>query len=168
MGPIISALIIVGGTAGIAKFMVLPALHAPTQHGEEAHGDAEAEGAEAPEATSSTMKTFLYPLEQNVLVNIAGTSGKKYLSARISLNVYHRNVDTEVLHFKTNITQYTSLLVDRASAELSQASMNELNQPGYQSIVKGALRVQFNALLSPLVDRPDPVKEVLLPQFVTQ
>ena len=89
MGPIVAAIIIVAGIAGIMKIMVLPVLeNKKTSVSPELSGDG-VDGKQAndkgSQESSTIERSITFDLGEPILVNIEGNSGK-VLSAKVAMD----------------------------------------------------------------------------------
>jgi len=182
MGPIIAAIIIVAGIAGVFNFMVVPALKPPdketpadlsddSHHGEGGghddshHGDGEA--IKVP-----------FELGESILVNIKGDNNK-VLSAKVGFllktNITAAHADEDVKLMETHLGKFKSMLVAATRGYFVELNENDLKVPEdvHRQQLKIKLKSTFykirsydHALVKLL--KEDPVEEVFLPYFTHQ
>ena len=187
MGPIVAAIIIVAGIAGIMKIMVLPVLEdKKTSVSPELSGDG-VDGKQANDKGSqdSTTTTRLTPFDlersitfdlgEPILVNIEGESGK-VLSAKVGYMLKTGALSTEdepVL--KEAVDKFNPLLRDAVRSYLTSIDEDdlklvELHKQQLQRRMNGqfdTIRSGGNEKIKELINA-NPVERVLLPSFTAQ
>jgi flagellar basal body-associated protein FliL len=91
-----------------------------------------------------------------IVVNVAGTGGSRYLLVRISLVSDHPS-------FIERLNENRERLIDTASGTLQSKTLDDLNRPGYRSLLKSELQGLFNQQLGSAM-----IQEVLIHEFVIQ
>ena len=178
MGPIVAAIIIVAGIAGIVRVMVIPALKddgakLPTEVSAKGNGGA-AKGGESTTGDASSNLT-LYDLGEPILVNIKGESGK-VLSAKVSFMIKTSGSvlegDPKTL-LDTKVNDFKPMLVDAARNYLARIKEDDLElEEFHKSELKRRLNEKFETIrksggLEEIINQ-NPVQYVLLPSFTAQ
>ena len=178
MGPIVAAIIIVAGIAGIVRVMVIPALKddgakLPTEVSAKGNGGA-AKGGESTTGDASSNLT-LYDLGEPILVNIKGESGK-VLSAKVSFMI---KTSGSVLEgapktlLDTKVNDFKPMLVDAARNYLARIKEDDLElEEFHKSELKRRLNEKFETIrksggLEEIINQ-NPIQYVLLPSFTAQ
>jgi len=180
MGPIVAAIIIVAGIAGIMKIMVLPVLEdKKTSVSPELSGDG-VDGKQAndkgSQESSTIERSITFDLGEPILVNIEGNSGK-VLSAKVGylLKTGHLE-DDQVKLLKTAVEEFKPLLRDGVRGYLTSIQEDELE---LVTVHKEQLRRRMNDEFDTIRNRSrepkikefiksNPVERVLLPSFTAQ
>ena len=180
MGPIVAAIIIVAGIAGIMKIMVLPVLEdkktsvSPELSGEGVDGkQANDKGSQE---SSTIERSITFDLGEPILVNIEGNSGK-VLSAKVGylLKTGHLE-DDQVKLLKAAVEEFKPLLRDGVRGYLTSIQEDELE---LVTVHKEQLRRRMNDEFDTIRNRSrepkikefinsNPVERVLLPSFTAQ
>ena len=179
MGPIVAAIIIVAGIAGIVRVMVVPALKddgakLPTEVSAKGNGGA-AKGGESTTGDASSNLT-LYDLGEPILVNIKGESGK-VLSAKVSFMIKTSGSvlegDPKTL-LNTKVNDFKPMLVDAARNYLARIKEDDLElEEFHKSELKRRLNEKFETIrksgggIDEIINQ-NPVQYVLLPSFTAQ
>lgn len=179
MGPIVAAIIIVAGIAGIVKMMVIPALkdsgsNVPAEVSAKGKGGA-AKGDESTTGDASLNLT-LFDLGDPILVNIKGESGK-VLSAKVSFMI---KTSVSVLEgdpktiLETKVNAFKPMLVDAARNYLARIKEDDLElEDFHKSELKRRLNEKFDTIrksgggIDEIINQ-NPVQYVLLPSFTAQ
>ena len=185
MGPIVAAIIIVAGIAGVFNFMVVPALKPPKEtpvdlkesanakkgdgHGG-AHGDSHQGNGEAIKVP--------FELGESILVNIKGENNK-VLSARVGFllrtKITPDQADTNVKVLETHLEKFKSMLVAATRGYFVELNENDLEAP--EDVHRQRLKIKLKSTFfkirgydHKLVEllKDDPVEEVYLPYFTHQ
>tara|TARA_B100000029_G_scaffold511238_1_gene604732 strand:+ start:117 stop:737 length:621 start_codon:yes stop_codon:yes gene_type:complete len=182
MGPIVAAIIIVAGIAGVFNFMVVPALKppetkTPTDLTEDAHkadtgehGDSHHGGAEAAKVP--------FELGESILVNIKGENNK-VLSAKVGFllrtTIEGEKVEDDVKLLETHLGKFKSMLVAATRGYFVELNENDLEVP--EDVHRQQLKIKlkstffkirsYDSELIRLLTK-DPVEEVYLPYFTHQ
>ena len=183
MGPIVAAIIIVAGIAGVFNFMVVPALKPPDtktptdltnkdadkadagEHGDSPHGGAEA--AKVP-----------FELGESILVNIKGENNK-VLSAKVGFllrtKIKGEKVEDDAKLLETHLGKFKSMLVAATRGYFVELNENDLEVP--EDVHRQQLKIKlkstffkirsYDSELIRLLTK-DPVEEVYLPYFTHQ
>jgi flagellar protein FliL len=157
--PLIAALVLMPAVAyATTQFLILPKirgsspeknLHGSTAKSAEQHEDKEAK------AGHESAGKFSYDFD-NVVVNLSGSMGTKYLKTSFTLFSSHENL-------KKLIDENKKQLLDVAINVLSSHTMAELEAAGAKNVVRNALMASFNqALHSELIE------QVYYSEFVVQ
>ena len=180
MGPIVAAIIIVAGIAGIMKIMVLPVLEdKKTSVSPELSGDG-VDGKQAndkgSQESSTIERSITFDLGEPILVNIEGNSGK-VLSAKVGylLKTGHLE-DDQVKLLKAAVEEFKPLLRDGVRGYLTSIQEDELE---LVTVHKEQLRRRMNDEFDTIRNRSrepkikefinsNPVERVLLPSFTAQ
>ena len=180
MGPIVAAIIIVAGIAGIMKIMVLPVLEdKKTSVSPELSGDG-ADGKQANDKggqeSSTIERSITFDLGEPILVNIEGNSGK-VLSAKVGYLLKTGDLKEEdVKLLKTAVEEFKPLLRDGVRGYLTSIQEDELE---LVTVHKEQLRRRMNDEFDTIRNRSrepkikefinsNPVERVLLPSFTAQ
>lgn len=154
--PLIAVIVLMPAVAfATTKFLILPKIHGsgaeesqPGAKGKEAgHAGKAAEhgGKEAKGGHESASK-FSYDFE-NVVVNLSGSLGTKYLKTSFTLCSSNENL-------KKLIDENKKQLLDVAISVLSSRSMADLEAAGAKNVVRNDLMASFNqALHSSLIEQ---------------
>ena len=180
MGPIVAAIIIVAGIAGIMKIMVLPVLEdKKTSVSPELSGDG-ADGKQAndkgSQESSTIERSITFDLGEPILVNIEGNSGK-VLSAKVGYLLKTGDLkEDDVKLLKTAVEEFKPLLRDGVRGYLTSIQEDELE---LVTVHKEQLRRRMNDEFDTIRNRSrepkikefinsNPVERVLLPSFTAQ
>ena len=180
MGPIVAAIIIVAGIAGIMKIMVLPVLEdKKTSVSPELSGDG-ADGKQAndkgSQESSTIERSITFDLGEPILVNIEGNSGK-VLSAKVGYLLKTGDLEEDdVKLLKTAVEEFKPLLRDGVRGYLTSIQEDELE---LVTVHKEQLRRRMNDEFDTIRNRSrepkikefinsNPVERVLLPSFTAQ
>ena len=180
MGPIVAAIIIVAGIAGIMKIMVLPVLEdKKTSVSPELSGDG-ADGKQANDKggqeSSTIERSITFDLGEPILVNIEGNSGK-VLSAKVGYLLKTGDLkEDDVKLLKTAVEEFKPLLRDGVRGYLTSIQEDELE---LVTVHKEQLRRRMNDEFDTIRNRSrepkikefinsNPVERVLLPSFTAQ
>ena len=180
MGPIVAAIIIVAGIAGIMKIMVLPVLEdKKTSVSPELSGDG-VDGKQAndkgSQESSTIERSITFDLGEPILVNIEGNSGK-VLSAKVGYLLKTGNLeDDQVKLVKAAVEEFKPLLRDGVRGYLTSIQEDELE---LVTVHKEQLRRRMNDEFDTIRNRSrepkikefinsNPVERVLLPSFTAQ
>ena len=180
MGPIVAAIIIVAGIAGIMKIMVLPVLEdKKTSVSPELSGDG-VDGKQAndmgSQESSTIERSITFDLGEPILVNIEGNSGK-VLSAKVGYLLKTGDLkDDEVTLLKAAVDEFKPLLRDGVRGYLTSIQEDELE---LVTVHKEQLRRRMNDEFDTIRNRSrepkikefinsNPVERVLLPSFTAQ
>ena len=179
MGPIVAAIIIVAGIAGIMKMMVLPELK---KTGTSVSGELSGDGVEGKQekdkgSQDSTTTTRLTPFDlgEPILVNIEGESGK-VLSAKVGYMLKTGNLSKEdepVL--KDAVDKFKPLLRDAVRSYLTSIDEDDLKLVElHKQQLQRRMNGQFDTIRSgggediEKLINANPVERVLLPSFTAQ
>ena len=180
IGPIVAAIIIVAGIAGIMKIMVLPVLeNKKTSVSPELSGDG-VDGMQAndkgSQESSTIERSITFDLGEPILVNIEGNSGK-VLSAKVGYLLKTGDLkEDEVTLLKTAVEEFKPLLRDGVRGYLTSIQEDELE---LVTVHKEQLRRRMNDEFDTIRNRSrepkikefinsNPVERVLLPSFTAQ
>ena len=180
MGPIVAAIIIVAGIAGIMKIMVLPVLEdKKTSVSPELSGDG-ADGRQAndkgSQESSTIERSITFDLGEPILVNIEGNSGK-VLSAKVGYLLKTGDLkEDQVKLLKAAVEEFKPLLRDGVRGYLTSIQEDELE---LVTVHKEQLRRRMNDEFDTIRNRSrepkikefinsNPVERVLLPSFTAQ
>ena len=180
MGPIVAAIIIVAGIAGIMKIMVLPVLEdkktsvSPELSGEGVDGkQANDKGSQE---SSTIERSITFDLGEPILVNIEGNSGK-VLSAKVGYLLKTGDLkEDQVKLLKAAVEEFKPLLRDGVRGYLTSIQEDELE---LVTVHKEQLRRRMNDEFDTIRNRSrepkikefinsNPVERVLLPSFTAQ
>lgn len=179
MGPIVAAIIIVAGIAGIMKMMVLPELK---KTGTSVSGELSGDGVEGKQdkdkgSQDSTTTTRLTPFDlgEPILVNIEGESGK-VLSAKVGYMLKTGKLSKEdepVL--KAAVDKFNPLLRDAVRSYLTSIDEDDLKLVElHKQQLQRRMNGQFDTIRSgggediQKLINANPVERVLLPSFTAQ
>ena len=180
MGPIVAAIIIVAGIAGIMKIMVLPVLEdKKTSVSPELSGDG-VDGKQAndkgSQESSTIERSITFDLGEPILVNIEGNSGK-VLSAKVGYLLKTGDLkEDQVKLLKAAVEEFKPLLRDGVRGYLTSIQEDELE---LVTVHKEQLRRRMNDEFDTIRNRSrepkikefinsNPVERVLLPSFTAQ
>ncbi len=179
MGPIVAAIIIVAGIAGIMKMMVLPELK---KTGTSVSGELSGDGVEGKQEkdkgsqdSTTTMRLTPFDLGEPILVNIEGESGK-VLSAKVGYMLKTGDLSKEnepVL--KEAVDKFNPLLRDAVRSYLTSIDEDDLKLVElHKQQLQRKMNDQFDTIRSgggeeikELINA-NPVERVLLPSFTAQ
>ncbi len=179
MGPIIAAIIIVAGIAGIFSYMVVPALNpAKKEVSKELSGDGDNEEESSnstDEGGSSKMMKVPFQLPESILVNIKGENNK-VLSAKVGFLLKTKvNDDTKLKLMQDHLGKFNSMLVAAARSYFVDLDEDDLKvtEKVHRDLLKSKLNIVFMKVRSydPKLEdllEGDPVEEVFLPYFTHQ
>ena len=179
MGPIVAAIIIVAGIAGIMKMMVLPELK---KTGTSVSGELSGDGVDGKQekdkgSQDSTTATKLVPFDlgEPILVNIQGESGK-VLSAKVGFILKTSAIETpdETL-LKAAVDKFKPLLRDAVRSYLTSIDEDDLKLVDVHKLqLARKMDEQFDTIRTSGEKKIDelikakPVERVLLPSFTAQ
>jgi hypothetical protein len=179
IGPILAAIIIVAGIAGIFNFMVVPALNPVEKEvSTELSGDGhQEEGSSHSTDHGGSSKKMKVPfeLEESILVNIKG-GNNKVLSAKVGFLLKTTvHDDTGAKLMQDHLGKFNSMLVAAARSYFVGLDEDDLNAPEKVHLdqLKSKLNIVFmkvrsyDHILGGLLEG-DPVEEVFLPYFTHQ
>lgn len=95
----------------------------------------------------------------NTITNISGTNGRRFLKAKVNLEVANTEVESKI---RARMIQ----LRDRLLAILSSKAINELDGWEHQDIIRREVKDEFNVLLH--TDGFAGIKKVYFTEFVIQ
>lgn len=167
--PIIAVVVLAPVASwGVAKYVIIPQLKhelsslsaegsAPAGHGEApAAAKAEKEsGGHGKKAAASTGEGNSYTFE-NVVVNLAGTMGTRYLKATFMVSGSDAGLRSQ---FEANKPK----MVDVALNVLSALTLTDLEEPGSKNIIREKLMGAFNQALGRKV-----AEQIYFSDFVVQ
>ena len=157
--PLLVAIVLMPVLAyAMTTFVLAPKLahavgNAPAKPGE--HASEKAAKSHAAEGGSKEGRKTNVPLKQ-VLVNVAGTQGMRFLMASLTL------VGTEE-NFKAKIDEKQAQLADIASSTLCSKTISDLEKPGSRNMIRTELISSFNNVLG-----NDCVQELYFTEFAVQ
>ena len=179
MGPIIAAIIIVAGIAGIFSYMVVPALNpeekeVPTGLSGDGQDEEESSNGADQGGSSKNMKVP-FELPESILVNIKGEN-KKVLSAKVGFLLKTTVGDAkQVKLMQDHLGKFNSMLVAAARSYFIGLDEDDLIAPEkvHQDQLKSKLNIVFMKVRSydPKLEElleTDPVEVVYLPYFTHQ
>ena len=181
MGPIVAAIIIVAGIAGIFEFMVKGALTAPgvTTSPELSAEQKPGGGGDGSVAEGVDTYQTPYDLGEPILVNIKGENNL-VLSAKVGfiLNTKAKKKETRSKLLE-KIDEFKPMLVDAARAYLSKISEADWdNEEVHKMFLQKALNRKFGAIRKNVesdgelggkgILPNEPVDSILLPSFTAQ
>ena len=179
MGPIVAAIIIVAGIAGIMKMMVLPELK---KTGTSVSGELSGDGVEGKQdkdkgSQDSTTTTRLTPFDlgEPILVNIEGESGK-VLSAKVGYMLKTGELsDEDEPVLKAAVDKFNPLLRDAVRSYLTSIDEDDLKLVElHKQQLQRRMNGQFDTIRSgggediQKLINANPVERVLLPSFTAQ
>ena len=179
MGPIVAAIIIVAGIAGIMKMMVLPELK---KTGTSVSGELSGDGVEGKQekdkgSQDSTTTTRLTPFDlgEPILVNIEGESGK-VLSAKVGYMLKTGKLsDEDEPVLKAAVDKFNPLLRDAVRSYLTSIDEDDLKLVElHKQQLQRRMNGQFDTIRSgggediQKLINSNPVERVLLPSFTAQ
>jgi len=140
----------------MTQFILIPRIQGSVAAQNAAAGtDAKGAGGAKPDPTKDAKPSFSYQFD-DVVVNLSGAMGTKYLKASFSL--FSSNPDLQKI-----ITDNKSHLLDVALNVLSSKSMADLEAPGSKNLVRNDLISNFNQALNSEV-----VEQLYFSEFVVQ
>ena len=165
--PIIAVLVLMPAISFAAtQFLILPRLKSVLAEqkpagagGKEAssHGGKEAGGHGGKESKGGEHETGKFACDfENIIVNLSGSLGTKYLKTSFTLNSSNANL-------KKIIEENKKQLQDVAINILSSRTLADLEAPGSKNVIRNDLMAHFNeALHSDLID------QIFITEFVIQ
>ena len=124
-----------------------------TEHKTEHKAEAKPKGKHGKEAEGKS--GFSYDFE-NVVVNLAGTMGTRYLKTNFTAE--GSNAD-----LRTAIEENKKQLLDVASSVLGSRTLADLEQPGAKNVIRNDLIANFNQTL-----KSDLIERIFFSEFVVQ
>ncbi len=181
MGPIVAAIIIVAGIAGIMKIMVLPVLEKKATYlNEGLSGDGGAgkqDKDESSQASKTNTRLWPFDLGEPILVNIEGKGGK-VLSAKVGymLKTTGEMEDEDKTLLENAVGKFQPLLRDGVREYLTTIQEDDLERVLiHKEQLKRKLNARFNDTIrysgEEKIDKlinANPVERVLLPSFTAQ
>jgi len=181
MGPIVAAIIIVAGIAGIFEFMVKGALEtgAKTPEGLSAEQKPGGGGGDSSVTEGVDTSKTPYDLGEPILVNIKGENNM-VLSAKVGFILKYTKSNKENVreNLLKKIDEFKPMLVDAARGYLNQISEADLdNEEVHKMYLKRALNRKFGPIRKSVLDDKDlgegilpsePVDVIILPSFTAQ
>jgi len=174
MMPVLAVIVLVPALCfGTTQYLLIPKLKAAlgggaAAEGAHAEGGAEAKGAEGKKEGGAAKEkgkekgkegggSYAHTQEfGDVIVNLSGAKGTRYLRARMSLGSGDANLETLI---KANENQ----LRDIAIGVLSTQTLDSLEVPGARNAIRNELITQFNQALHGEV-----VEQIYFTEFVVQ
>ena len=154
--PLIANIVLMPAIAyGLTTFVLIPKLTGGAKPAEEApaaeesHANGDAKGAHPKGRITA-------PLGGKVLVNVAGTSGTRYLVA--SMTLVGKNAE-----FKENVERNDPQLRDVAASILSSKTLSDVDKPGMRNIIRAEMISAFNDILG-----KEAVLDIYLTAFASQ
>ena len=142
----------------MTQYVLIPHIQSSVAATQQTKADP-ADAKEAPDAKPDAKKdakpTFSYQFD-DIVVNLSGAMGTRYLKASFSLFSSNQNL-------QKIITDNKSQLLDVALNVLSSKSMADLEAPGSKNLVRNDLIANFNQALS-----SDVVEQIYFSEFVVQ
>ena len=167
--PVLAVILLVPALCyATTQYVLLPKLKAAvgstagSHEGESAEGEKKGEGAKDKEKDKEKAKgkstgSYAHSHEfGDVIVNLAGAKGTRYLRAKFTLASSDANLETLI---KTNENQ----LRDVAIGVLSTQTLDSLEAPGARNAVRNELIAQFNHAL-----HGELVEQIYFTEFVVQ
>jgi len=181
MGPIVAAIIIVAGIAGIMKIMILPVLEKKgTYLNEGVSGDGvdgKQDKDESSQVSQTNTRLWPFDLGEPILVNIEGEGGK-VLSAKVGymLKTTGEIVEADTKLLENAVGKFQPLLRDAVREYLTTIQEDDLERVlVHKEQLKRKLNAQFNDTIrysgEEKIDKlinANPVERVLLPSFTAQ
>lgn len=160
--PVIAVLVLMPAISFAAtQFLILPRLRSVLgEQKENGAGGKEAEhhgGKEGKAGKGGEHEAGKFACDfENVVVNLAGSLGSKYLKASFTFNSSNPNL-------KKLIEENKKQLLDVAINVLSSRSLADLEAPGSKNVVRNDLMAHFNEAL-----HSDLIEQIFLTEFVIQ
>lgn len=127
-----------------------------TEHKTEAKHDKAAKGGKSKHGKEAEGKSgFNYDFE-NVVVNLAGTMGTRYLKTNFTAEGSNPDL-------RTAIEENKKQLLDVASSVLGSRTLADLEQPGAKNVIRNDLIANFNQTL-----KSDLIERIFFSEFVVQ
>lgn len=117
------------------------------------HGKTEAKGGHGKGSETAGQNTYDF---ENVVVNLSGTLGTRYLKA--SFTIYSDNAS-----LKEVVEKNKKQLLDVASTVLGSRTLADLEQPGAKNVVRNDLLANINQTV-----KSDLVTQIFFSEFVIQ
>lgn len=117
------------------------------------HGKADAKGGHGKGSENAGQNTYDF---ENVVVNLSGTLGTRYLKA--SFTIYSDNAS-----LKEVVEKNKKQLLDVASTVLGSRTLADLEQPGAKNVVRNDLLANINQTV-----KSDLVTQIFFSEFVIQ
>ena len=182
MGPIIAAIIVVAGIAGIFNFMVVPALdpakEVSTELGDDAHNKEDGGHGEPSHHGDGESVKVPFELGEAILVNIKGDNNK-VLSAKVGFllrtKITGSHAEDEVKLMETHLTKFKSMLVAETRGYFVNLTETDLEAP--EDVHRQQLKIKLKSVFQKVrgydhelikLLKEDPVEEVFLPYFTHQ
>ena len=182
MGPIIAAIIIVAGIAGVFNFMVVPALKPPDKEtpadlSDDAHHEGGGGHGDSHQGDGEAIKVP-FELGESILVNIKGDNNK-VLSAKVGFllrtTITGAHAEDEVKLMETHLGKFKSMLVAATRGYFVELNENDLKVP--EDVHRHQLKIKLKSTFYKIRSydhelikllKEDPVEEVFLPYFTHQ
>jgi len=185
MGPIVAAIIIVAGIAGVFNFMVVPALkpsgeETPVDLKKDAHAKEGGHGGSHGKPHQGGGEAIKVPFElgESILVNIKGDNNK-VLSARVGFllrtEITLDQAETDVKLLETHLEKFKSMLVAATRSYFVELNENDLEAP--EDVHRQQLKIKLKSTFFKIrgydhelirLLKEDPIEEVFLPYFTHQ
>ena len=154
--PVIAVIVVMPLVSfAMTQYVLIPHIQSTVAAQKPAEGDAKATPEGKADADKTAKPSFSYNFD-DVVVNLSGAMGTKYLKA--SFSVLSSNKDLQKI-----MTDNKSQLFDVALNVLSSKSMTDLEAPGSKNLVRNDLITNFNQALSSEV-----VEQLYFSEFVIQ
>ena len=182
MGPIIAAIIIVAGIAGVFNFMVVPALKPPDKEtpadlSDDAHHDEGGGHGDSHQGDGEALKVP-FELGESILVNIKGDNNK-VLSAKVGFllrtTITGAHAEDDLKLMETQLTKFKSMIVAETRGYFVNLTETDLEAP--EDVHRQQLKIKLKSVFQKvrgydhkLIEllKEDPVEEVYLPYFTHQ
>jgi flagellar FliL protein len=155
--PVIAVIVLMPVISfAMTQYVLIPRIQSSVAAQQQAAaGDQKGEGSAKADPTKDAKPTFAYQFD-DVVVNLSGAMGTKYLKASFSL--FSSNPDLQKI-----ITDNKSHLLDVALNVLSSKTMADLEAPGSKNLVRNDLIENFNQALN-----SDVIEQLYFSEFVVQ
>jgi len=155
--PVIAVIVLMPVISfAMTQYVLIPRIQGSVAAQQQAAGgDQKGSDPAKADAAKAAKPTFSYQFD-DVVVNLSGAMGTKYLKASFCL--FSSNPDLQKI-----ITDNKSHLLDVALNVLSSKSMADLEAPGSKNLVRNDLIENFNQALS-----SDVIEQLYFSEFVVQ
>ena len=154
--PVIVVIVLMPAISfAMTQFVLIPHIQGTIGAKQAAGEDAKGTDSSKADGNKDAKPTYSYQFD-DVVVNLSGTMGTKYLKASFAL--FSSNPDLQKI-----VTDNKSHLLDVALNVLSSKSMADLEAPGSKNLVRNDLISNFNQALNSEV-----VEQIYFSEFVVQ
>jgi len=154
--PVIVVIVLMPAISfAMTQFVLIPHIQSSLGAQQANAASADGKGGTKADANKPAKPTFSYQFD-DIVVNLSGAMGTKYLKTSFAL--FSSNPDLQTI-----VTDNKSHLLDVALNVLSSKSMADLEAPGSKNLVRNDLITNFNQALNSEV-----IEQIYFSEFVVQ